>query len=245
MDAIRGWVLLKDQSKMTNGYKVVKLAPDTRVRFSQVKFLTPPTVGQTSTVFRWVLSSDMKAFFTYIQGDFAHHIAPLYAEHTGKDLSLDVIEDNMSYIRSNKEGRYVHLRFMDVYESLASLDTSCSYTIDIELRAVSLKANKIHMDWRLIQVDMEEPMFLSNSTTVDADVSDDEDAAGPSIEESHMAHASLLSQLSTKINIVEGRISELNVALENYRMLKNALESDNTVKNICLVQEKLDEIDSA
>ena len=243
MDAIRGWVLPKDQSKMSNGYKVIKVAPDTRVRFSHVRFLTQPTVGQTSTVFRWVLSSDTKAFFTYIQGDFTqHHIAPFYAEHVGKELTLDVVEDNMSYIRSSKDGRYVHLRFMDVYESLASLDTSCSYTIDIELRAVSLKANKIHMDWRLVQVDMDEPMFLSN--TVDADVSDD-DAAGPSIEESHMAHALLLAQLDSKINIVGQRLHELNEELENYRMLKNSLESDNAVKNICRVQEKIDEMESA
>jgi len=185
----------------------------------------------------------MKAFFTYIQGDFSqHHIAPLYAEHVGKELTLDVVEDNMSYIRSNKDGRYVHLRFMDVYESLASLDISCSYTIDIELRAVSLKANKIHMDWRLIQVDMEEPMFLSNN--VDADVSDD-DVAGPSIEESHMAHALLLAQLDNKIEIIEKQLRELNQELENCRMLKNSLESDNTVKNICLVQEKIDEMESA
>jgi len=182
-----------------------------------------------------------------MQGGFIQsHVASFYKESFEKPLTLDVIEDSLSFIRTGKDGQYIYLKFTDSYDSLTSLETDCSYSIDIELRGVFVKTSKIHLDWKLIQIGMEEPMIQSRTDDYDYDDDESDDVAYPSGQELEAAKDAMILTLQNHVADLENTVANAQSTLVVLKGLLHDLEkTDRSLEAICKVYDDMEKINLA
>jgi hypothetical protein len=154
----------------------IKLSPHTedpskqKLRFSlqHIRLIRPPTFFKSYTTFRFQLTPELRRFATTFHTRACNLLKEHYSTVFKNTIPDDVLEEGLQLIHSGQEQHpYFQLRFQELYDNLRSIDTTYTYTMDVELRGVFLKESKVVFDWRLVQVMIKEPVLLTPPTEDD------------------------------------------------------------------------------
>lgn len=223
---MKAWRLDGSRKTISNGHYMFKAldvdGKSCKVRFEQVVNAVPPVISDVSTYFRWRLTPQLKEAFEHIGGLFVHEqVAPLYEQLFGRALSIDVIDDSVTYIRIHREGKMLHLKLAETIPSLRSLKEHLAYTYDFEFRGVGIKETGLYFDWKLIQVSVESPQFKE----AEADAASDDDMAEPSPEDYEESMRELKETIGS-------HIARLRADLAACQELEESLVADPSPENL-------------
>lgn len=236
---MKSWRLDGGRKAINNGYYMFKALDSDgkacKLRLEQVVNFVAPVISEASatTSFRWRLTPQLKEAFEHVGGAFVHeHVAPLYEQLFGRALSIDVIDDSVSYIRLHREGKMLHLKLAEAIPSLRAIKEGVACTYDFEFRGVGIKETGLHFDWKLIQVSVEGPRFKRKGGDADgdaeADVSDaeaDDDMAEPSPEDYEESMRELKGAIAS-------HIATLHADLAACQELEESLIADPSPENL-------------
>jgi len=244
--AAHSFTLNMHQKSIVGGYYTFRVqaqegsSDPARFTFHNVYQATTPVVSDRGTSFRWHITPELKATFEFLSTTFVSTVVAKQYQHIfGKPLPMDVVDDSISYIRS----KLIYLKLGDSIDSMATLDTSKPYVIELELKSVGIKETRIQYNWKLVQVRIDDEVkcmsaAAASTTGVDGvDDTDDEDLAEPSMDDFHASLEHTRSLIASHADDLRARVATLSAELSQCDGLVKDLEADHSPANFSRVYE--------